>query len=220
LIYSALVRTASPSSPPSPVGVAPFHFLDPGPLVDDDLELITPDEKWVDDVVAACQHPLTRRDAPAESNTTRQRLLDFLAASPHGRQQPDASKGWVPQYNFWMRLRDRGLFRRAPLRIAGGISLRAGTTYPIEMYYGHVGYHVYPPARGRHYAERSVRLLLPLARHHGLRTLWITCNPDNLASRRTCERLGMHLVGTAKVPEGDPLYARGDREKCRYSLAL
>ena len=215
-----LVTVVSPPNPASAVGAAPFSFLDPGPLVDDDLELVTPDEKWVDYVVAACQHPLTRRDAPAESHVTRQRLLDFLAGSPQGRQQPDAQKGWVPQYNFWMRLRDRGLFRRAPVRIAGGISLRVGTTYPVEMYYGHVGYHVYPPARGRRYAERSVRLLLPLARRHGLRELWITCNPDNLASRRTCERLGMHLVGTVKVPEGDPLYLRGDREKCRYCLAL
>ena len=214
------MATASPSSLSSPVGAAPFQFLNPGPLVDDDLELVSPDEKWVDDVIAACQHPLTKRDAPAESNTTRQRLLEFLAAAPGGRQQPDASKGWVPQYSFWMRLRDRGLFRRPPVRIAGGISLRVGTTYAIEMYYGHVGYHVYPPARGHHYAERSVRRLLPLARRHGLRTLWITCNPDNVASRRTCERLGMHLAGTVRVPEGDPLYARGDREKCRYCLAL
>jgi tagatose 1,6-diphosphate aldolase len=201
------------------VAETPFQFLDPGPLLDGELELVSPERRWVDDVVAACQHPLTRRDAPGEAHVTRQRLLDFLAASPLGRQQADPSKGWVPQYNFWMRIHDRP-FRRAAVRIAGGISLRAGTTYPIEMYYGHIGYHVYPPARGRRYAERAVRLLLPLCRRHGLRTLWITCNPDNVASRRTCERLGMHLVGVARVPEGDPLYARGDREKCRYRLDL
>jgi tagatose 1,6-diphosphate aldolase len=201
------------------VGDTPFRFIDPCPLVDGELELVTPDERWVDDVVSACQHPQTRRDAPAESHTTRQRLLDFLAASPLGRQPADPSKGWVPQYNFWMRLHDK-LLRRAPLRIAGGISLRIGYSDPIEMYYGHIGYHVYPPARGRHYAERSCRLLLPLCRRHGLQTLWITCNPDNFASRRTCERLGMHLVNIVPVPETDPLYARGEREKCRYRLHL
>ena len=197
-----------------------FHFLDPGSLVDRELELVEPHERWVDNVIAACQHPLTRRDAPADSAVTRQRLLEFLAACPRGRQPADESRGWVPQYSFWMRLRDRSLFRRAPLRIAGGVSLRVGTSEQIELYYGHVGYHVYPPARGRHYAERSVRLLLPLARRHGLRTLWITCNPENFASRRTCERLGMTCVGTVLVPESDPLYARGDREKCRYRMPL
>jgi tagatose 1,6-diphosphate aldolase len=107
-----------------------------------------------------------------------------------------------------------------PIRIAGGIGLRIGSNQKIEMYYGHLGYHVYPPARGRHYAERSVRLLLPLARRHGLTTLWITCNPDNLGSRRTCEHLGATLVSIVPVPEDDTLYARGDREKCRYRLNL
>lgn len=194
-------------------------FLEPGLLIDGELELVTPHEKWVDDVVAASQHPLTRRLAPGDSHATRQRLLDFLAASPGGRQAADPTRGWVPQYNFWMRIHDRPL-RRAPLRIAGGVSLRVGTTPAVERCYGHIGYHVYPPSRGRHYAERSCRLLVPLCRRHGIRTLWITCNPDNVASSRTCERLGMRFVDVVPVPENDPLYARGEREKCRYRMEL
>ena len=209
----------APAVGDKPLGEMPFRFIDPGPLVDGELELVQPQQRWVDDVVAACQHPLTRRHAPAESNTSRQRLLDFLAAAPLGRQPADPSRGWVPQYNFWMRLHDK-LLRPAPLRIAGGVSLRIGAGDSIELYYGHIGYHVYPPARGRHYAERACRLLLPLCRVHGLRTLWITCNPDNFASRRTCERLGMHFVNVVPVPETDPLFARGEREKCRYRLDL
>ena len=196
-----------------------FRFLDPGPLIDGELELVAPDARWIDDVLAACNHPLTLKYAPAEAKVTRQKLLDFLAGSPGGRQPAEPARGWVPQYNFWMRLHDLP-GRPAPVRIAGGVGLRVGTTDSIALYYGHLGYHVYPPARGRHYAERACRLLLPLCRRHGLRTLWITCNPDNRASRRTCERLGMELVGIVPVPEGDHLYARGDREKCRYRLVL
>lgn len=196
-----------------------FRFLDPGPLTDGELELLSPHERWVDAVLAACNHPLTVRYAPAESKVTRQKLLDFLAGAPGGRQPADPVRGWVPQYNFWMRVHDT-TFRRAPVRIAGGIGLRIGTTDPIALYYGHLGYHVYPPARGRHYAERACRLLLPLCRRHGLRTLWITCNPDNVASSRTCERLGMELVDVVPVPEGEALYARGDRHKCRYRMHI
>jgi predicted acetyltransferase len=201
------------------VADTPFQFLDPGPLVDGELELVAPDERLIPDVLSACRHSLTRRDAPVESNTSRQRLLDFLSTAPGGRQPADASKGWVPQYSFWMRLHDLP-GRPMPVRMAGGISVRIGMSYPIEMYYGHIGYHVYPPVRGNHYAERACRLLLPLCRRHGLPTLWITCNPDNAASRRTCERLGMNFVGIVPVPESDPLYARGEREKCRYRLDL
>src|SRR5437868_14474135 len=107
-----------------------------------------------------------------------------------------------------------------PVRIAGAVGLRIGRTHAVEMYYGHFGYNVYPFARGRHYAERSCRLLLPLARRHGLGPLWITCNPDNLASRRTCERLGATLVDNVPIPADHPLYARGERFKCRYRVPL
>jgi predicted acetyltransferase len=201
-----------------------FKFLDPGPLIDGELELVKPDPQWFDGLLAACSHPLTVRDAPNESTTTRKQLEKFLRIAPWGHERADGSPGRVPQYHFWMRVREDvplpGGRALPPIRIAGGIGFRAGGTRAIEMYYGHFGYHVYPPARGFHFAERSVRLLFPLARSHGLAALWITCNPDNYASRRTCERLGGRLISIVPVPENDPLYRRGEREKCRYRIDL
>ena len=108
-----------------------------------------------------------------------------------------------------------------PASPAGGIRLRVGNdTEYLRLYYGHIGYDVNPDKRGRHFAERSVRLLLPLARHHGVRELWITCNPDNIASRRTCERLGMELVEVIRVAEHLQMFKRGDTHKCRFRLKL
>jgi tagatose 1,6-diphosphate aldolase len=104
--------------------------------------------------------------------------------------------------------------------MAGTISLRISDDENTRRYYGHVGYLVFPPARGNHYAERSLRLLLPLARRHSMAELWITTNPDNLPSRRTCERLGCEYVETVDLPPNHPLYHRGDRQKCRYRLPL
>ncbi|HEY2587550.1 MAG TPA: GNAT family N-acetyltransferase [Tepidisphaeraceae bacterium] len=201
-----------------------FKFLDPGPLIDGELELVRPDPQWFDDLLAACSHPLTARDAPNESKTTRKQLEQFLRIAPWGHEPADGSPGRVPQYHFWMRVRHEvspapGQIH-PPVRIAGGIGFRVGTTHTIEMYYGHFGYHVYPPARGSHFAERACRLLFPLALCHGIKTLWITCNPDNYGSRRTCERLGGRLTSIVPVPENDPLYLRGEREKCRYRIEL
>ena len=201
-----------------------FQFLDPGPLIDGDLELVRPDPEWFGDLMAACQHPLTVRDAPAESKTTLKQLEQFLRVAPWGNEPADGSPGRVAQYHFWMRIRHEvptvSGVPHPPVRMAGGIGLRIGSTHSVEMYYGHFGYHVYPPARGHNYAERACRLLIPLARRHGLKTLWITCNPDNYASRRTCEKLGARLVSIVPVPPGDPLYLRGEREKCRYKLDI
>jgi predicted acetyltransferase len=201
-----------------------FKFLDPFPLVDGELELVPPDPQWFESLLHACNHPLTVRDAPIDSKTTPKQLEQFLRAAPWGQEPSDTSAGRVPQYHFWMRIRQEvpppiGTVL-PPVGIAGAIGLRVGSTHAIEMYYGHFGYHVYPPARGHHYAERACRLLLPLAFQHGLKPLWITCNPDNYASRRTCERLGARLVSIVPVPQEDPLYVRGEREKCRYRLDL
>jgi predicted acetyltransferase len=210
--------------------MAAFRFIDPGPLIDGELELVTPDVKWVDALLAACSHPLSQND-PGAASMTRARALEWLRAAPGGHQNPDPHTGRVPSYNFWMRLRQvsvpdastsppRWGEAAPPVEIAGGLGLRIGSTYDLEMYLGHIGYNVYPPARGNHYAERSCRLLLNIARAHGMKRLWITCNPDNWASRRTCERLGCTLAQIIPVPSNHPLYQRGDREKCRYWLDL
>jgi tagatose 1,6-diphosphate aldolase len=103
---------------------------------------------------------------------------------------------------------------------AGRISLRIWTTDYFVRYVGHIAYSVAPEFRGRRYAARACKLLMPLARCHDLGSLWITCDPENIASRRTCERIGAELVEVVDVPEGTPLYDRGERQKCRYRLDL
>lgn len=198
----------------------PFRFLNAAELftlVDAELQLVEPDPRHLDDMLLACQHPLTHRDMPQQASTTRESLLTFLERHPRGRVQEDTHHDIVPGYTFWMRLAPDF---PAPVRIAGSIGLRLGRTPSIEMYFGHLGYHVLPPARGHHFAQRACRLLFPLARAHGYFTLWITCNPDNLASRRTCEHLGATLVDTVAVPHDNPLYQQGDRQKCRYRIDL
>jgi hypothetical protein len=194
-------------------------------MTDGELQLVPPQERYVDSVLAAIGHPLTQAMEPHEPRFTRQQILDYVASAPGGRLRADPAKGRVPQYDFWMLLHDAPREPGGPpvppmVRVGGTVTLRVGSTPAVDLYYGHVGYHVYPPARGRHLAERACRLLTGLARRHGIDTLWITCDPRNAASRRTCERLGMELVETVTVPKADPLYSRGEREKCRYRLLL
>ncbi len=188
-----------------------FTFLDPGPLVDDELILIEPHPAFVDSLLDSVQRPLTLRDAPEEARLSRDHIERMLETSPHGHQEADPIHNLVPAYHFWMKIPDA---------IAGGVTLRIGDSDDMTRHYGQIGYHVYPPYRGHHRAARAVRLLLPLARLHGMRELWITCNPDNLASRRTCERLGATLIDIIPIPPRHPLYLRGERLKCRFRLDL
>lgn len=192
-----------------------FVFVDPLPLVDGELELVAPDGKWVDAVLAACRHPQTRAIDPESAAMARGQLRRFLDAAPGGHEPAAATRDGTPAYHFWMRLRPEFL---APVPMAGAISLRIGKTADVVLYYGHIGYNVYPPARGHHYALRACRLLFELAKRHELNPLWITTDPENAASRRTCQLLGAELVDIVDVPHGHALYMRGQRRKCRYRI--
>jgi tagatose 1,6-diphosphate aldolase len=118
-----------------------------------------------------------------------------------------------PAYKFAMTL-------KGTRKEIGQIQLRVGNTEHIVMYAGHIGYRVYPRFRGNRYAARSTILLLPLARNHDLNPLWITTNPDNWASRRTCEIIGAEMVEIVDVPKDLEMYKQGDTHKCRYRLDL
>jgi predicted acetyltransferase len=203
-----------------------FEFLDVPrvlPLIDNELELVEPAIRHVEDLLAACHHPQTQRDMPVQAQTTRESLHTFLNQNPRGHTAPDSLRGIAPGYTFWMKIRPEHIpvhLRLPEVAIAGSISLRIGHSPNLDLYLGHIGYHVLPPGRGHRYAERACRLLFPIARHHGHTTLWITCNPDNAGSRRTCERLGAKFINTLPVPKDNGLYSQGDRQKHRYRLDL
>jgi len=119
----------------------------------------------------------------------------------------------VPSYHFRMVDIETG-------EEAGNINLRLGWDENLLLYAGHVGYGVHETFRGRRYASRSVVLLKPLARQHGFSELWITCNPENAASQRSCELAGAELVEIVDLPVTSQYYARGMRQKCRYRLSM
>jgi tagatose 1,6-diphosphate aldolase len=117
----------------------------------------------------------------------------------------------VPTYHFRM-------VHSSSNEELGGIRLRLGSTPHIERYAGHIGYNVLTRYRGHHYAARSVKLLLPLARRLGIDPLWITCDPQNHASRRTLEIAGATFVEIVDVPMHCVIRQTGHPRKCRYSL--
>lgn len=115
----------------------------------------------------------------------------------------------VPAYLFEIQLAQT----QTPI---GEIDIRIGDTHYLRMYAGQVGYHINAPFRGQRYAARACQLIRELALLHSMPRLWITCNPDNLASRRTCELIGAQFIEEVRVPWATELFWRGDRRKCRY----
>lgn len=124
-----------------------------------------------------------------------------------------AQSPWrVPAYGFAMQSPDG--------EHIGRIGLRVGWREDVIRYAGHVGYSVEPAHRGHGYAERGCRLIVSLAKQHGMTNLWITCQPDNVPSRRTLERLGAEFIEIIDVPPDYPLQPREERRKMCFSLKL
>jgi predicted acetyltransferase len=124
----------------------------------------------------------------------------------------DPVKGYVPAYEFQMRHPGGSLS-------LGTIRLRIGSTAKLR-YAGHIGYEVKKPFRGHRYAARSCRLLLPLAQAHGLKTLWLTVDPKNVPSQKTCEIIDAEYVETVRIPKDHEMYQLGARYRRRYRLEL
>ncbi len=121
-------------------------------------------------------------------------------------------KMYVPAYQFTM----TNTFTREKM---GDVTLRIGNNENIK-YGGHIGYGVEEEFRGNHYSARSIKLLLPFAKKNGLEEVSITCDPENAASRKTCELAGGNLVDTVDLPEDNDQYKRGERQKCIYKFNI
>ncbi len=89
--------------------------------------------------------------------------------------------GWVPATHLWYV--DGAVF-------LGRLSIRHRLTPWLLEYGGHIGYDVRPSARGNGHATAMLREALPWCRKLGIDPVLVTCDTDNVASRRVIEHAG------------------------------
>jgi len=119
----------------------------------------------------------------------------------------DETKKWLPAYYFTICLTDGTEVGHWDFRIG----------YNVNTYYGgNIGYAVKPEKRGNHYARKASHLLFELAQKHEMDYVIITCSPENIASRKTCEYAGGKLKEIANLPPDNDMYLAGERKKCIY----
>ena len=119
----------------------------------------------------------------------------------------EPSRGFVPYFHFRILAADGA--------DVGHINFRVGNSEHVRVCAGHVGFEIAEGFRGHGYASQACRAIAPFIRSI-CGAVTITCDPDNLASRRTIARLGAQFVDEVAVPIHDPHYQRGSRTKRRY----
>lgn len=92
----------------------------------------------------------------------------------------------------------------------GRLTFREGTLE--ERYYdGHIGYHIEEEYRGHYYAYQACLLL---QQHLQFHQVILTCDPQNLASLRTIQKLGARYLETKTIPSSQRrFFAKDEKEK-------
>src|SRR5215831_8044276 len=113
---------------------------------------------------------------PSETLSFHQVRLHFVRVIPG-----DPARDFVPAYHFRI-LVANGLD-------VGHINFRVGDTEHVRVCAGHIGFEILEQFRGHGYALQACRAIAPFVRSVS-GTVTITCDPDNVGSTRTIERLG------------------------------
>jgi predicted acetyltransferase len=127
------------------------------------------DPRWADDL------DLDLLTDPTEFAT--------FVAGQRAQATEDAPRptGWVPSTYLWYV--DGATF-------LGRLSIRHRLTQWLRDYGGHIGYDVRPSARRRGHATEMLRQALPWCRKLRIDPALVTCDLDNVASRKVIERAG------------------------------
>ncbi|MBP7805027.1 MAG: GNAT family N-acetyltransferase [Candidatus Pacebacteria bacterium] len=97
------------------------------------------------------------------------------------RQGKNLPGDWVPQTVYW--LIDNEEF-------IGRVSIRHYLNDNLEKIGGHIGYSIRPSKRGKGYGNLILTLGLTKAKELGLENALVTCDRDNLASKKIIEKNG------------------------------
>lgn len=118
----------------------------------------------------------------------------------------------VPYYYYF-------IVRKSDNLKVGKISIRIGNNFH-SYYNGHIGYEIDPEFRGNGYAYKACKMVLNIAKFHGMPFIYLCCDEDNVASYKTIEKLGGSLVEICEVPKNYFAYKEGMKRQRIYKLDL
>lgn len=106
--------------------------------------------------------------------------------------------GMAPATLYWL-IAPGGIY-------AGELDLRHALNDNLRRFGGHIGYSIRPSLRRRGYGRLICRLGIAAARARGIGDILITCDDDNIASRKIIEANGGLLID--KIDAGQPVLTR------------
>ncbi|HVB73609.1 MAG TPA: GNAT family N-acetyltransferase [Ktedonobacteraceae bacterium] len=120
---------------------------------------------------------------------------DFNAFLQKLRNQQERARippDHVPSSDYWLINGDEYI---------GRLSLRHELNQALLVWGGHIGYEIRPSKRRRSYGKEILRLGLLKAKELGLSRVLVTCDEDNIGSRKIIEHNGGQLENIIEVKD-------------------
>ena len=168
------------------------------------MELVIPSSKYKDSFLAALREYQkeeigvidTRYDLatlkPEELQKDFTSYIKKIAGATKGRGLPP---GFVAHTTYW--LVDGKEF-------IGKVDIRHELTEHLLRVGGHIGYDIRPSKRKQGYGKKLLAMALPKARALGIIHVLITCNEDNLGSKKIIEANGGVFENSVSMGAGTP----------------
>ncbi|GAC1400166.1 MAG: GNAT family N-acetyltransferase [Ktedonobacteraceae bacterium] len=114
----------------------------------------------------------------------------FVQRSLHQKYRATVSPGRVPNSDFW--LIDNGEF-------VGRLNLRYELDSDLLKFGGHIGYEVRPSRRRQGYGTLMLHLGLEKAQAAGIHNVLVTCDENNIGSKKIIEHNGGQFENAVHV---------------------
>ncbi len=146
----------------------------------DEFLLIKPDEKYLTDILAYRQEFLDAGDefhgdcALRHFNDPNEWLKYNRSLENHEM----TGSSWIEFDQYIM-------IRKSDERVVGMINYRSTNDEKLADYAGEIGFSVRPFERNKGYAKAMLKSCIKKCSEHGIRSAVLTCNKDNIASKKT-----------------------------------
>jgi predicted acetyltransferase len=128
-------------------------------------------------------------DKPTDIDSYIQRCMDH----EQGKNLPDY---WVPATTYWLIDNDE---------FVGHVNIRHKLNDQLEKIGGHIGYAIRPSKRKKGYGTKILESALSKAKERGFPKVMVTCDTDNIASRKIIEKHGGKLIDSNPKEDGTPV---------------